>query len=144
MKLKLCISFLSFYICNLHQMCIVLFNFFLILWQANLGFLLNTHLLLGFACVLSLMENMQSLLKFVQRKDIFICDLITSVKVCQHRLYQLYNSYELGHWLKLYLTFHICFKWKENMGENVNSWPPFISINCIYYMFTNYPFFDDL
>jgi hypothetical protein len=35
----------------------------------------------GFACVLSLMETMQSLLKFVPKRDIFICDFIVTMKV---------------------------------------------------------------
>jgi hypothetical protein len=57
------------------------------LWQANLGLLLNIHLLLGLAYVLPLMENMQSFLNFVERGDIFICDFIATMKVCSSHLY---------------------------------------------------------
>jgi hypothetical protein len=66
------------------------FCLFLIMWETNLGLLYDTHLLLGLNCVLLLLENMQSLLKFVQRRDIFICDFIAVVKVCQGQLYTHY------------------------------------------------------
>ncbi len=65
------------------------FSKFLWLWQENLGLLLNIHLLFGLAYVLPLMENMQSFLKFVQKRDIFICDFIAIVKVCSSHLYNL-------------------------------------------------------
>jgi hypothetical protein len=45
--------------------------------------------LFGLAYVLPLMENMQSFLKFVQKRDIFICDFIAIVKVCSSHLYNL-------------------------------------------------------
>jgi hypothetical protein len=51
------------------------------LWRVDLGLFTNIHLFLGLVCVLPLMETMQSFLKFVQRKDIFICDFINLVKV---------------------------------------------------------------
>jgi len=37
-----------------------------------------------------LMENIQSLIKFIERRDIFICDFIVMVKVCQGQFYSLY------------------------------------------------------
>ncbi len=58
----------------------------------NLGLLCEIHLLLGLACVLPLMESMQSLFKFAHKKDIFICDFITMMKVCQDQLYTLYHD----------------------------------------------------
>lgn len=81
--------FLSFMfiICIKYALC---FSIFLVLWQANLGFLSNIHLLLGLACVLPLTKNMQSFQKYVQRRDIFICSFIAIVKLCQGQLYSLY------------------------------------------------------
>jgi hypothetical protein len=57
------------------------------MWETNLGLLYDIHLLLGLNYVLLLFENMQSLLKFVQNKDIFICDFIDAMKICQGQLY---------------------------------------------------------
>ncbi len=72
------------------------------MWQTNLGLLCNIHLLLGLVCVLPLMENIQSIFKFAQRKDIFICHFIATVKVFQGQLYTLYcdttSSYTNEFW----------------------------------------------
>jgi hypothetical protein len=58
------------------------FLFFHYMWQTNLGLLFNIHFLLGLACVLPLMETMQSLFNFVPKGDIFICDFIVVVIAC--------------------------------------------------------------
>ncbi len=51
--------------------------------QTNLGLFFNVHMLLGFACILPIMESMQSLLKFAQWGDIIIYDFIATIKICQ-------------------------------------------------------------
>jgi hypothetical protein len=55
--------------------------------QTNLGFLSDVHMLLRLTCILLFMENMQSLLKFAQRGDIFVSNFIVAIKVCQGQLY---------------------------------------------------------
>jgi hypothetical protein len=38
------------------------------------------------------MEEIGSLLKFAQRQDVFICNFIATVKVCQDQPYKLYSN----------------------------------------------------
>jgi hypothetical protein len=47
-------------------------------------------MLFGMACILQLMESLQSLFKFAQHGDVFIYDFIAIVKLCQGQLYNLY------------------------------------------------------
>jgi hypothetical protein len=53
------------------------------LLQVNLGLFTNVHLFLGHVVMLALMDEVGSLLKFVQRQDVFICDFIATVEVYQ-------------------------------------------------------------
>jgi hypothetical protein len=55
--------------------------------QVNLGLFMDIHLLLGFQIVFPLMKVMQSLLMFVSRKDVLICDFILVIDICQTQLY---------------------------------------------------------
>jgi len=50
--------------------------------QVNLTLLMNMHLLFGLITMLPLMEAIGSLLKFMQRQDVFISNFIATVKVC--------------------------------------------------------------
>jgi L-rhamnose mutarotase len=58
-------------------------------------------MLLGLSCLLPLLEAMHALIKFAQRKDIFICDFVATVKFCQENLYMMYsnpsNNYQREH-----------------------------------------------
>jgi hypothetical protein len=56
-------------------------------WQANSAFLCDIHLLMGLTCVLSIMETMQSLLKFARWQDNFICDFIATMKIYKGQFY---------------------------------------------------------
>ncbi len=55
----ICMSDLPFWFCVMSHP---------IMYQANLGLVCDIHLMLELACVLSLMETMQSPLKFVQKR----------------------------------------------------------------------------
>jgi hypothetical protein len=61
----------------------------MLLLQVKLGLLKNLHFLLELVIMLPLMEAFGSLLKFVQRWDVFIYDFIATMKVCQGQLYRL-------------------------------------------------------
>ncbi len=61
-----------------------------ILLQVNMGLLMDIHLLLELVFMLPLMEAMQFVMKFAQRRYSFIYDFIDVVKVCQGQMYTLY------------------------------------------------------
>jgi len=42
------------------------------------------------SCIILLLECVQSLSKFGQIQDVFICDFVSDVKVCEADLYQTY------------------------------------------------------
>lgn len=72
------------------------FLFFCYMWHTSLCLLFNIHFVLGLACGLPLMETMQFFLNFVQKGDIFICDFIVVVIVCQGLMYILYCNTTLS------------------------------------------------
>jgi hypothetical protein len=64
----------------------------MLLLQVKLGLLIDLHLFLGLVVVLPFMEAIDSLLKFAQRRDVSICNFITTMKVYQDQLYRLYSN----------------------------------------------------
>jgi hypothetical protein len=75
------LGFKVFWFCMFHPMCNMLFCFVVMSILIILSLLCNIHLVLGLACVLMLIETMQSLLKFAQMRNIFICDFIVVMNV---------------------------------------------------------------
>jgi hypothetical protein len=55
----------------------------------NLDLLCDLHIL-GFFCLLPLLEVMNALIKFAQKRDIFSCDFVAIVKIYQTNLYMIY------------------------------------------------------
>jgi len=51
----------------------------------NYEHLCDLHILLGFACILPLLESMHALIKFAQFKNVYVCHL-----VCQGDVYNIY------------------------------------------------------
>jgi hypothetical protein len=47
----------------------------------NLDLLCDLHMLLGLSCLLPLLEAMNALIKFAQRKDVFICNFVATIKI---------------------------------------------------------------
>ncbi len=39
------------------------------------------HILLGLVCILHLLKSMHVLVKFAQSRDVFVCDLVATIKV---------------------------------------------------------------
>jgi hypothetical protein len=56
----------------------------------NLDLLCDLHILLGLFCLLPLLEVVNVLITFVQGKDVFICDFVAAIKICQIYLYMMY------------------------------------------------------
>jgi len=57
----------------------------------NLNLLCDLHMLLGLFCLLPLLEAVHALIKFAQGKDIFICDFVATIKICQVNLCMMYS-----------------------------------------------------
>jgi hypothetical protein len=60
--------------------------------------------ILGLPCVLFMQEFVNALMKFVQAKDIFICDYIVAIKINQVNLYKIYNSPSTSFQLENFLS----------------------------------------
>jgi len=58
--------------------------------KGNLNLLCDVETFLGLSYIIPLLGCMQSLSKFVQVWDIFICDFVDAIKVCERDLYKLY------------------------------------------------------
>ncbi len=43
-------------------------------------------------CVLPMLESIRALTKFAYVRDVFVCDYIINVKICQVNLYKMYND----------------------------------------------------
>jgi hypothetical protein len=50
--------------------------------KANLVNLRDVGTILGLPCVLPMLESIDVLMKFVQVKDVFVCDYIATIKIC--------------------------------------------------------------
>jgi hypothetical protein len=58
--------------------------------KANLDLLCDVETFLGLTYIIPLLEFVQSLSKFGQTHDVFICDFVCIVKVCEDDLYEMY------------------------------------------------------
>jgi hypothetical protein len=48
------------------------------------------QILLWLAYILPLLESIYVLIKFAQMRDVFVCDLVAAIKVCQGDMYNMY------------------------------------------------------
>ena len=83
--------------------------------------------LLGMAALVPLIETVDSLITFSQKRDVFICDFIGAVKVCEGQLYSLYNCHSRAFTTDEFFVFksiiegthnHIHTHWVLNEPEN--------------------------
>jgi hypothetical protein len=58
----------------------------------NLNFLCQLELILSLIAIFPLLDSVHTLIKFAQSCDVFMCDFINVVKICQLEFYQLYND----------------------------------------------------
>jgi hypothetical protein len=87
------------------------------------------------AALLPLIEALDSLITFSQKRDVFICDFIGAVKVCEGQLYTLYNCHSQSFKSDEFFVFkgivegthdHIHTRWVQNDPEN----PNMFDLNC--------------
>jgi hypothetical protein len=57
----------------------------------NLDLLCDLHML-GLFCLLPLLEAINVLIKFAQRKDIFNRDFVATIKIYQENIYMIYSN----------------------------------------------------
>lgn len=60
--------------------------------QACLVLLLDPYTMLGMCALLPLLEAIDTLVVFAQKRDVYICDFVAAVKVCQASLYRMYED----------------------------------------------------
>ncbi len=58
--------------------------------KLNYEHLCNLQILLVLACILHLLKFVHAFVKFAQVQDMFVCDLVVAVKVCQVDLFNMY------------------------------------------------------
>lgn len=58
--------------------------------QACLQLLLDHFTVVGMCALLPLLESIDTLVNFAQKRDVYICDFVAAVKVCQADLYWMY------------------------------------------------------
>jgi hypothetical protein len=56
--------------------------------KANLVNLCDVGTILGLPCVLPMLESINALMKFAQVNDVFVCDYIAVIKICQTNMYK--------------------------------------------------------
>jgi hypothetical protein len=54
--------------------------------------LLDPYLALGMTCLLPLLECINSLVKFAQRRNVYICDFVAALTMCQGQLFEMYRD----------------------------------------------------
>jgi hypothetical protein len=50
--------------------------------SARVNFELHVNLLIFFSCLLPMLEIVHALIKFAQKRDVFICDYVAPIKIC--------------------------------------------------------------
>ncbi len=57
--------------------------------KANLLNLCDIDMILSLLCILPMLESMNGLMKFMHIKDVFLCDYIVIIKICQGDMYKM-------------------------------------------------------
>jgi hypothetical protein len=78
----------------------------------------DLQILLGFAYILPLLKSMHVLIKFAKMKDVFVCDLVAAIKVCQGDLYNMYLEKSFNFTANTFWAFKSLF---ECNHENIHT-----------------------
>ncbi len=73
--------------------------------RTNLVNLCDIGTILGLLCTLPMLEFVNALMKFAHDKDVFVCDCIAVVKICQADLYKMYIDPTISFRPKFFLEF---------------------------------------
>jgi hypothetical protein len=89
--------------------------------------LLDPYLALGMTCLLPLLECINSLVKFVQGRNVFICDFVATLTMCQGQFYEMYRDDTKAFGTHQFVAFkqmvecrheEIHVKWDVDMNES--------------------------
>ncbi len=58
--------------------------------KSNFCLMTSVKMLLGLKAIMPLLEEVHSLIKFSQLHDVFICDFIATMKICEMDVYMMY------------------------------------------------------
>jgi hypothetical protein len=58
----------------------------------NYEHICDLHILLKLAYILLLLKFVHVLIKFEQSRDVFVCDLMATIKVCRSYVYNMYDD----------------------------------------------------
>jgi hypothetical protein len=58
--------------------------------KTNMGYLSDIQMIMGLICIMPLLKVVHTLIKFVQGQNTFVCDFVTSVKICCVELYNVF------------------------------------------------------
>jgi len=82
-----------YFVLNIYQILLgLLINVRFLAFQACLTLLLEPYTMFGMYCLLPLLDVVDSLVTFAQKRDVFICDFIATVKICQASLHSMYED----------------------------------------------------
>ncbi len=63
---------------------------------SNLELFYDVEILLSLVCLVPMLEIFYALVKFAQLCDIFVCDFVATMKICQNDLNKLYIDHFLA------------------------------------------------
>ena len=93
--------------------------------KGNLNLLCEIELFLGLACILSMLEALNYLIKFSQQTTCFVCDMVAVVKLCQADLYSWYVDSDTAYSANVFHKFRdisndtsevFSHEWKDDMN----------------------------
>jgi hypothetical protein len=95
--------------------------------RLTLDLLCDTRTLLTMSCVLPLLEAINALIKFVQRRHAFICDFVVVVQIWQVDFFMMWFDSMTNHECKHFQIF--CDVVDNNLGTITQDW--FIDFNTM-------------
>jgi hypothetical protein len=72
----------------------------------NFGHSVDFDVLLSLACILFLLKTINSLIKFYQGNDNFICDFVNVIKICQTQMHSLFVNLVTKFQVEMFHEYH--------------------------------------
>jgi hypothetical protein len=60
--------------------------------QVNFELLCDVNLLISLSYLMPMLETIHALIKFTHKRDVFVCDYVVTIKICQGQLYIHYSN----------------------------------------------------
>jgi hypothetical protein len=85
--------------------------------QKVMDMLLDPYLALSMTYLLSRLECINSLIKFAQGRNVFICDFVVALATCQRQLYKMYIDTEKAYGINQFVF--LGKWWNVNMKKSM-------------------------